>query len=115
MPMVRRSPRLALPTLLALGTLVACGTMAGEQSDTRQTQDPPQPGTESSAQCNADRASWAIGQPATAEVLERIRADTGSTKARVLKPGMMVTMEYDGTRVNVDVNDRNLITGVRCG
>ncbi|MFC3270226.1 I78 family peptidase inhibitor [Vulcaniibacterium thermophilum] len=76
---------------------------------------PPQPGAVSSAQCDADRAAWAIGQQASAEVMERIRADTGSSKARLIRPGQMVTMEYDGTRVNVDVDDRNVITAVRCG
>lgn len=113
MPMVRRSPRLALPALLGLGTLVACSTMAGEQ--TGKTPEPPQPSAASTAQCDAERASWAIGQEASAEVVERIRADTGSTQVRVIKPGQMVTMDYIGTRVNIDVNDRNQITSVRCG
>lgn len=113
MPMVRRSPRHALPALLGLGTLVACSTMAGEQTGNRN--DPPQPGAVSSARCDADRASWAIGQEASAEVVERIRVDTGSTQVRVIKPGQMVTMDYIGTRVNIDVDDRNRITAIRCG
>lgn len=111
MPTFRRTPRIALPALLGLGTLVACSTMA----QTDETRDPPQPGAVSSAQCDADRAAWAIGQQASAEVMERIRADTRSSKARLIRPGQMVTMEYDGTRVNVDVDDRNVITAVRCG
>lgn len=40
-----------------------------------------------SFQCVAEPAAWAIGQAATAEVVERIRVDTRSRIARVLRPG----------------------------
>ena len=46
---------------------------------------------------------------------ERIRIDTHSQVARVIRPGQAVTMDYSAARVNVHVNERNAITGVTCG
>jgi hypothetical protein len=66
-------------------------------------------------QCVAEPGAWAIGKAATAEVVERIRMDTHSRIARVLRPGQAVTMEFSAERVNVNVNDRNAIIGVTCG
>lgn len=65
--------------------------------------------------CAAEPAAWAIGKDATADVVERIRVDTRSRIARVLRPGQMVTMEFSAERVNVRVNERNAIIGVTCG
>jgi hypothetical protein len=69
----------------------------------------------SAMQCDASGASWAIGQSPTAEIVERIRVDTHSRIARVLRPGQVVTMEFSGERVSVNVNEREAIVGVTCG
>ena len=96
--------RLIEPVLLALGlTLVACAPM------------PPQPSPPYTGQCDASKVSWAIGKAASADVVERIRVETGSTLARVLRPGQVVTMEYRAERVNVNVNARDAIERVTCG
>jgi hypothetical protein len=34
---------------------------------------------------------------------------------RVLKPGMAATMDFQQDRLNIDVNERGAITGLRCG
>lgn len=68
-----------------------------------------------SMQCNAEGASWAIGQAPTTEVVERVRVDTHSRAARVLRPGQMVTMEFSAERVNIRVNERAAIIGITCG
>ena len=65
--------------------------------------------------CNADAARGAIGKAATPEVVEQARRESGAAIARVLKPGQVVTMEYRGDRLNVDVDDGNVVTNVRCG
>jgi hypothetical protein len=66
-------------------------------------------------QCDASGAGWAIGQPPTADIVERVRVDTHSRIARVIRPGQVVTMEFSGERVNVNVNEREAIVGVTCG
>lgn len=66
--------------------------------------------------CNPDAARGdAMGQAATAEVVERARQQAGARTVRVLRPGQMVTMEYMEGRLNIDVDDKNVVTNVRCG
>ncbi|MEO5565945.1 MAG: I78 family peptidase inhibitor [Luteimonas sp.] len=89
--------------LLAL-PLVACAPLPA-------TQPPPS----AYSQCVAEPATWALGKAATNDVVERIRVDTHSQTARVLRPDQAVTLEFLGERVNVRVNKRNAITGVSCG
>lgn len=71
--------------------------------------------TPPSGVCNAEGARWAIGSAVNDDVVNRILRDTSSRDARVLRPGQMATMDFREDRVNVDVNDRGAITGIRCG
>ena len=65
--------------------------------------------------CNADAARGAVGKVARPDVVEQARREAGAAIARVLKPGQVVTMEYRGDRLNVDVDAGNVVTNVRCG
>lgn len=103
-------PRHALigPVLAVAATfsLVACAT----QPPLGTAPYPPQ-----ATQCDAERARWALGREATAEVVEEVRAATQSHAVRVIRPGQAVTMDYSPVRVNIHVNERNAITGITCG
>jgi hypothetical protein len=114
--------RLALPLALLVTALAACAT----PSDTDAVASPPvtsppaaepsQPApTPPQASCDADAARGAIGQVATQDVVEKARLAAGAQMARTLKPGQMVTMEYHQSRLNLDVNEGNVVTNVRCG
>lgn len=72
-------------------------------------------GAPAMARCDADAAAAAIGKAATAEVVEQARVASGAQIVRVLRPGQAVTMEFREGRLNVDVNERNAVTGLRCG
>ena len=72
---------------------------------------PPSAGTA----CNAQRAQFAIGKTPGASVVEEARQRSGSYMARVLRPGQVVTMEFNAQRLNLDLNAAGVITGVRCG
>jgi hypothetical protein len=65
--------------------------------------------------CNADPVAWAIGQPATQEVLGKVWKQSGAGLLRPLAPGQAATRDYRPDRINVDIDAANLITGVRCG
>ncbi|BAV95787.1 I78 family peptidase inhibitor [Lysobacter enzymogenes] len=66
--------------------------------------------------CNADAAkSSLIGKTADAATVERARTAAGGHTVRVLKPGQMITKEYLDGRVNVHVDERNVIVDVGCG
>ena len=92
-------------------TVLAAASLAGCASTTPVAGGPAVP----TGKCNAEGARWAIGSAVNDDVVNRILQGTGSRDARVLRPGQMATMDFREDRVNVDVNDRGAITGIRCG
>lgn len=95
-----------IPLAVLLASMVACSTMPAE---------PPMTDGTHAGVCNAQAASWAIGRAPTQDVVDRATRDSGAKVSRVLRPGQVVTMEYRADRLNIDVNDREAITGLRCG
>lgn len=65
--------------------------------------------------CNQDAARGAIGREATAEVIEQARAAAGASVVRTLSPGQVITMEYHASRLNLSVDDGNVVVDVSCG
>lgn len=65
--------------------------------------------------CNPDAARSAIGKEATAEVVEQARIAAGANVVRTLKPGQVITMEYHASRLNLSVDDNNVVVDVSCG
>ncbi|MGS1107976.1 I78 family peptidase inhibitor [Achromobacter anxifer] len=65
--------------------------------------------------CDAAALQSQIGQKATASVMEDLRTRSGSSTARMLRPGQLVTMEYNATRLNLIVDDKDVMTAIRCG
>lgn len=65
--------------------------------------------------CNAGAVQSLVGEQATDAVVEQARIDAGADAARTLSPGQVVTMEYRAGRLNVDIDDNDTITSLRCG
>lgn len=65
--------------------------------------------------CDPDAARSAIGKVATAEVVEQARVAAGADVVRTLKPGQVITMEYHASRLNLSVDDGNVVVDVSCG
>ncbi|MEI2457285.1 I78 family peptidase inhibitor [Lysobacter firmicutimachus] len=66
--------------------------------------------------CNAELAqAHAAGKTADTATVERARVDAGGDVVRVLKPGQFVTKEYREGRVNVYVDENNVVISVSCG
>jgi len=121
-----RSLSLLSPLLFAL---VACTAprdpdvagAAGDQAPTAPVESappadaPPAAPPPTAQACDADAANGAIGKAATTEVLEQARTAAGAAVARTLAPGQVVTMEFRGDRLNLMVDEANVVTGVRCG
>ena len=108
--------RVFLPTVAAFAlALAACATPADPATPAPPPTEQPPPPVPPQAACNADAARPYIGQVASADVVEKARVAAGAQIARTLKPGQMVTMEYHSSRLNLDVNEGNVITGARCG
>ena len=65
--------------------------------------------------CDESKARSAIGLPLDDALLAKVLADTGAKKSRILKPGMMVTNEFDGARVNLRIDTQRIVLGITCG
>lgn len=91
--------------------LAACSATPSEDS----TMQPAPTTRDDDATCDAEPARSFIGKTATTQVVEQARKAAGARGARTLKPGQMVTMEYNAGRLNLDVDTANVITNVRCG
>ena len=65
--------------------------------------------------CNAQPAQSAVGQNSTASVVELARVRSGAQMARVLRPGQIITKEFNAQRLNLEVDANGRIVAVRCG
>ncbi len=65
--------------------------------------------------CNAQPAQSVVGQSSTASVVEWARARSGAQMARILRPGQIITKEFNAQRLNLEVDANGRIQAVRCG
>ena len=54
-------------------------------------------------------------QNSTASVVELARVRSGAQMARVLRPGQIITKEFNAQRLNLEVDANGRIVAVRCG
>ena len=66
-------------------------------------------------QCNAAGAQFAIGQAGTPQLEVAAAHRAGALTTRSLRPGQATTMEFNGSRLNLEVNAQGRVTAVRCG
>jgi len=76
---------------------------------------PPESKPPLSGECDATKAQWTIGERASDELLERARVAAQAGTARFLRPNQIITMEYSSSRLNLDLNEEDVVRGVRCG
>lgn len=123
--------RIALPFALLLTlSLAACHTPSDSApSDSASTATPAEtpaagnasptsptsPVADAAKQCDAGKAQSAVGQIASQDVVDKAVSDSGSSTARVIKPGQAVTMDFREDRLNIEVDAGNVVTAVRCG
>ena len=65
--------------------------------------------------CNAGAAQFLVGRLANVEATDAAKEATGAEKVRILFPGQPVTQEFEPGRLNLDTDNQNRITTVRCG
>lgn len=75
----------------------------------------PPPPIISSGECNAEAAQFTIGKAADAKLLDEARSRANAKRVRAIRPGEMVTMEFDATRLTLDVDASGRVVAVRCG
>ncbi|WP_315388479.1 I78 family peptidase inhibitor [uncultured Stenotrophomonas sp.] len=65
--------------------------------------------------CDANQVQSLIGQAFTDEMGGQAQQDASARELRVLKPTDMTTMEFVGERLNIEVDEKGVVSGVRCG
>ena len=101
--------RASLATLLITAVLAGCstgGNSGGGNASAAAGND---------GRCEASGADFAIGKQGSADLLEQARKASGSQMARILKPHDVVTLEYRSERLNLNVDERGVVTRVNCG
>lgn len=65
--------------------------------------------------CDAEAAQRFVGQKADETNVKAAVTASGSKTVRVIKPDMMVTMDFRGDRLNIRVDGAGKIIAVTCG
>ncbi|MGH8491607.1 MAG: I78 family peptidase inhibitor [Moraxellaceae bacterium] len=106
-------PPSTLPLLLAFaltGSLAACSTTTAAPKAAAE-----EPAHEIAMGCMEANAQWALGKPADEATVAKAKTDADAKAVRVIKPGTAVTMEYNGSRLNLHLNLKGMIERVSCG
>jgi len=69
----------------------------------------------SASQCDPEKLTGLTGQTATEAVIQKSVKDSGARNARVLKPGMAMTMDFREDRLSIEVDEQNRIVRANCG
>ena len=105
---------------LIFGAVLAATALAGCASGTQSAgADASAPASMPSSysdgqQCNADLAESAVGQKAGPDMLESYRDKAGAKQARILRPRDVITMEYNAERLNLRVDEQDMVISVNC-
>lgn len=96
---------------IATVALTACAPMAESEAVAPPESDAADPFTS----CDAAKGQYAVGQKFSDALAAELKAKTGADKMRVIAPGMAVTMDFRGDRLNISYDANNLIDRVSCG
>jgi len=107
--------RKLFPVILVAG-LTACASSGTQQtsSDT-STYGGGSSSSGSASTCDAQPVQNQVGQPYSESLNSDLQSDANASQLRVLKPGELMTMEYDPTRLNVIIEKDGSISALRCG
>lgn len=116
--MALKFPRTLAAGLAGVAILAGCsgyGQPAASPGPAPSTTAPSPAAPAPIAECNAQLAQFAVGQNSTAAVMESARVRSGAHMARILRPGQMITKEFNAQRLNLEVDGSGRIVAVRCG
>lgn len=98
-----------LPPLFAATALASCAVAAPQIAEA------PPPPVFAAEECDAQAAQFAVGQDYTPALGEQVRARAHAERLRALRPGDMVTMEFNARRLSLDIDAQGKIVAARCG
>lgn len=109
--------KMILTSVVALsGLLAACtSTVDLDAPRTTPTSSSSSLFAQSEYRCDADPAQKLVGQDYNSALEQQALTLSGSRTVRTLRPRQAITMEYDPERVNLRLDERDVITSVGCG
>lgn len=124
--MASRLPIALMPFALAALMAGCANPGMGGASSASDSQASTGPGADSSAytplqsdsslnDCDAQPVQNMLGQAYSDSVGDTLRQRAGARAIRVLKPGQVMTMEYNPTRINIILDAKGAIEALRCG
>jgi hypothetical protein len=75
----------------------------------------PIPADAAPSACGANKAAKFVGRIATPSVRAEVIEEVGHNRIRGIGPDTVVTMDFSESRLNMELNASNRITGSRCG
>lgn len=112
-PMEKEPNALNFNTRFSL--ILTAALLAAGCSSTAEKSAPTATTANTSQGCSSSAVENLKGKTATPELLEQARQQAGASTARILTPDSVVTLEYNGQRLNLNVDDQRMITRVSCG
>jgi hypothetical protein len=106
---MKTNVRVTNPSLTAAGLSGCAATGAPPPSV------PESPGARADAACDASALAWTIGQVADDVLVERARVQGGAKTVRVIRPGVMITNEFNASRLNLRVDVERKVIAYNCG
>jgi hypothetical protein len=76
---------------------------------------PAQPVAEITGDCNVENLQGVLGQNASAELIQQVQQQANAKTLRVLAPGDAATMDYNPQRLNIDIDESEVIIRLTCG
>lgn len=97
-----------LPSML-FGAILLAGCSSAEKPAETPAAAP------ESGRCNAEAVQALVGKPLSQALVDQARRDSGAQTARVLHPHDVVTLEYNSQRLNINVDEKEVVHGLNCG
>ncbi|TVP51528.1 MAG: hypothetical protein EA345_02405 [Halomonas sp.] len=65
--------------------------------------------------CDLDTIQYAIGEQFDEANVSQWQSDSNAAQVRVLRPGDMATMDHRPDRLNIHLDDQDVVNDLRCG
>ena len=93
----------------------ACAVLLGACAPAMTNPDGITPVAPTRGPCDAADAQSFVGQSASPDVQEQAGAASGASTVRTLQPGQAITKEFNGERLNLQVDAAGTIVRIHCG
>ncbi len=108
--------KMILTSVVALsGLLAACASTVNLDAPRTPSSSSSSLFSDSEYRCNADPAQTLVGQTYSSNLEQQARTLSGSRTVRTLRPGQVITMEYDPERINLRLDKDDVIVTIGCG